>query len=238
MGSVLVAGLLFSGCHKDGLEPSVALEEATLRVRFDLHCDGQPFNSDSVYTDGFGTRVRFERMHFALLGLHLTGDQGQPMGDRPDAVLMVDQDPAECVGMLNGPSSGDTHWIDTRTVVNSDGHAGLDSLWVTDGEGGFLAALDVSGRFDSNDDGLVDESDAPFRIVAAVDASAPDLHIHAHGYIAADGTGLLDLPVNVRALLHDIDIPDVPITIGAGPYATQALYNLRHHVLGADNQPI
>jgi len=238
-GLVVCTGLLFSGCHKDGLEPSKALGAARLTVRFDPHCDGKPFHPDSVYTDGFGTRIRFEAVRFALVGVSLSGDQGQPMGEGADALLTGGQAPGTCLCMLEGGSIGDIHWIDTRILVSTDAHAGaLDSLWVNGESGSFLAALDVAGRYDSNCDGQVNAADAPFRIAVRPDGNDPALHIHAHGTLAPDATGDLEFPVNLSALLHDIDIPDDPITIGTGPYATQALINFRSRVLGADNKPI
>lgn len=229
---------MLTGCYKDGIDPPTTSKDVSVAMLIDLHCDGKPFHRDSTYTDGFGTHVRFDQVRFALVGVSLLGDQGQPMGDQPASVIAVDLDTKSITCPLNTPVAGAVHWLDTRTARASDAHTGtMDSLWTTNAGVQFLAMLDIRGIVDSNEDGRFDDHDPPFHIIAATDSDAAPLRIHAHGDLPAGGAGSLVLSVNITALLHDIDLPDAPMCIGSGPYASQAIHNLRTCVLGADNRP-
>jgi hypothetical protein len=230
--------VLLSSCWKDGLEPPTAGTAEGLRVRYELHCDGHAYHADSTYRDGFGTLVRITHVRTALLGATLLDDQGMILGQWPDVAFPLDARMPEATLMLAGPTAGDAHYFDARLPMSSDPHAGMfDSLWVDTDTGGFLAVLDLRGTVDSNGNGRIDGDDAPFRIAVPAPSTAQNLMIHAHASIPANGSGELRVPVNLRALLHDIDLPDQPITIGTGPYATQALNNLRTRVWGDDNKP-
>ncbi len=236
---VLLALVLFTGCLKDGIEAPAPAAGTSVELRFDLHCQGAPFHPDSLYTDGFGTLVRFEQVRFALVGALLLNEEGGTLGEAPGSVLWMDLAHPDRSLTVTASAAGEVHWMDTRTSCASDGFAEVpDSLWVNGAGGRFLPVLDIRGRLDSNDDGQLDAGDGTFRIAVTPEQLAPLMRLHAHTVVPAGGTAVLHLPVNLTALLHDIDLPDEPETIGHGPYATQALQNLRTRVLGADNKPM
>ncbi|MEZ4757571.1 MAG: hypothetical protein R2817_12150 [Flavobacteriales bacterium] len=233
-----MAVVLLSGCWKDGEVPPSTGSSVALRVRFELHCDGLPYHPDSVYRDGFGTRVRIAQFRTGLIGATVLDDEGMHLGQWPEAVFPLDAQQPEVGVVLTGPTAGEAHYLDARLLMSGDQPPGLfDSLWVNTDAGGFLAVLDLRGIVDSNSNGLIDPDDAPFRIAVPAPPEEERMLIHAHATIPADGSGELLVPVNLRALLHDIDLPDQPITIGSGPYATQAMNNLRTRVWGEDNKP-
>lgn len=229
--------MALSGCLKDGVEAPASGTGSAVDVRFDFHCDGRPFDTDSLYTDGFGTLVRFERFRLLLVGADLLSNEGLPMGTWPGSVLLADLTAPDRRIKLPAPASGEAHWLRSRFPPTGERIQGADSLWITCADDDYQAMLDISGTMDSNDDGRIDSTDERFRIIAAPDSGDPMLTIHAHALVPSDGTGVLVVPVNLRNLLHDIDLPDEPITMGHGPYATQALNNLRTRVLGDDNKP-
>ena len=227
--------VLLTGCLKDGIDPPDA-GGPTLEVRFTFHRNGVPFQLDSTCTDGFGTRVRFTHMRFALRGADLLGDQGQLLDKWPGALLFADLAAPSTTYLLANPAQGEVHWVDSRTCTNADATE-CQSLWIARPDAPFLAVLDAEGIVDSDNNGHFDPTDAPFRITVAPDDLDPALRIHAHAVVRSTGRSVLEIPVNVAGLLHDIDLPDGPITVGEGPYATQALLNLRTRVLGDDHRP-
>lgn len=236
---LLLAPLLFTGCLKDGIEAPAPVANAQVHLRSDLHCQGVPFHPDSLYTDGFGTLVRFEQVRFALVGALLLDDEGRTLGEAPGTMLWMDLAQPGRTLTMDVASSGEVHWMHTRILSTSDPIAEVpDSLWVNGANGRFLPVLDIRGRLDSNDDGQLDAGDGTFRIAVAPEQFAPLMRLHAHTVVPAGGSAVLELPVNLTALLHGIDLPDEPQTIGQGPYATQALQNLHTRVLGADNKPM
>lgn len=238
IGPMVLAIVLFTSCWKDAQDPPKAGTGDALRVRFDLHCDGRAYHPDSVYRDGFGTRVRMEQLRTGLLGASILDDEGMSLGQWPEAVLPLDARRPSASVVLNGATAGEAHYLDARLLMTGDQRPGpFDSLWVNTNAGGFLAVLDIRGTVDSNGNGRIDADDAPFRIAVPAPSTEQTLLIHAHATIPAEGSGELLVSVNLRALLHDIDLPDQPITIGPGPYATQALHNLRTRVWGDDNKP-
>ncbi|HRP00997.1 MAG TPA: hypothetical protein PLN54_16325, partial [Flavobacteriales bacterium] len=222
-----------------GIEAPAPVAGTQVELRFDLHCQGEPFHPDSLYTDGFGTLVRFEQVRFALVGALLLNEEGGTLGEAHGSMLWMDLAQPGRTLTVDAASSGEVHWMDTRLLSTSDPVAEVpDSLWVTGPNGRFLPVLELRGKLDSNDDGQVDASDGHFRIAVAPEHLPPLMRLHAHTVLPAGGTAVLELPVNLTALLHGIDLPDEPQTIGQGPYATQALQNLRTRVLGADNKPM
>lgn len=229
--------LLSTGCLKDGVDPPQGGQGAHVDLVFRYHCNGRPFHVDSLYQDGFGTLVRFDHVRFALVGAALLGNEGQPMGHWPAATFVADLSVPDHAIALEAPSAGEVHWMDTRTVRPGDRGGALDSLWAAGPDGAFQAVLDVRGICDSNGNGTIDAGDAPFRITVAPDQADPALRLHGHCIVPANGKADLPVWVDLEALLHDIDLPDAPVTIGTGPYATQALANLRARVLGDDNMP-
>lgn len=238
--NILVAtltGTLLTSCLKDGIDPPNTAPGSSLELRFDLHCDGHPFSPDSLYADGFGTLVRIERFRLALAGATLLSDAGQPMGAWPDQVMLIDLTRQDRRFSLPNPSSGEAHWLESRMLQSAYRIPGADSLWFEDASGSYQAMLDIGGTMDSNDDGRIDSTDGRFRIVAAADPNDPALLIHAHASVPLNGSAVMMVPVNLRAVLHDIDLPDEPCTMGEGIYAAQALENLRARVLGDDNKP-
>jgi hypothetical protein len=238
LSGLLLAVWSLSSCWKDGreLQPSASAE--VLHMHFDLHCDGRPYHPDSVYRDGFGTRVRIEQVRTGLVGAALLDDEGMSLGSWPETFLSLDMQQPGTALSLAGPRAGEAHFLEARMPMSGDNRPGVfDSLWVYSGAGGFLAVLDLRGTVDSNGNDSIDAGDVPFRIAVPAPNAAQTLLIHAHATIPADGSGELLVPMNLRALLHDIDLPDQPITIGAGPNATQALNNLRTRVWGDDNKP-
>lgn len=236
---VLLLGVALTGCLKDGVEPPTPSSAVpALELRFDLHCDGKPYHRDSLYRDGFSTLVRIERFRSGLIGAALLDDEGRSLGSWPGTLLPVDLAQPGSRVLLDAPATGEAHWLDARLLSAADATAGLwDSLWIVQPGDGFHAVLDLGGTYDSNDNGRIDADDQPFRIAVPAPSVEEPFLIHAHALIPADVTGVLLVPVNLRALLHDIDLPDRPITIGAGAYATQALQNLRTRVWGDDNKP-
>lgn len=234
---VLGGCLLSTGCLKDGVDPPQGGQDARVDLVFRYHCNGRPFHADSLYRDGFGTLVRFDHVRFALVGGALLGNEGQPMGHWPAATFVADLSvPDQAIALETAPA-GEVHWMDTRTVLPEDRGGTLDSLWATGPDGPFQAVLDVRGVCDSNGDGSIDAGDAPFRITVAPAPADPALRLHSHCIVPANGKADLPVWVDLEALLHDIDLPDAPVTIGTGPYATQALANLRTRALGDDNIP-
>lgn len=234
---VLGGCLLSTGCLKDGVDPPQGGQDARVDLVFRYHCNGRPFHADSLYRDGFGTLVRFDHVRFALVGAALLGNEGQPMGHWPAATFVADLSvPDQAIALETAPA-GEVHWMDTRTVLPEDRGGALDSLWATGPDGPFQAVLDVRGVCDSNGDGSIDAGDAPFRITVAPAPADPVLRLHSHCIVPATGKADLPVWVDLEALLHDIDLPDAPVTIGTGPYATQALANLRTRALGDDNIP-
>jgi hypothetical protein len=231
--------LLFTGCLKDGLEGPAPVVGTPVQLHFDPHCQGEAFHADSLYTDGFGTLVRFEQVRFALVGAQLQSEQGGTLAEAPGSMLWMDLAHPTPPLTIQATASGEVHWMDTRLACASDPFAELpDSLWANGTNGRFLPVLDIRGRLDGNDDGQLDASDGTFRIAVAPEQLAPLLRVHAHTVVPAGGNAALYIPVNLTALLHGIDLPDEPETIGQGPYATQALQNLRTRVLGVDNRPV
>lgn len=229
---------LLSGCYKDAIEPSDAPSGTLLEVRFSPHVDGKPYHPDSSMTDGFGTRVRMTRCRFALVGVTLLSDEGRPMGEWPDRTLPFELNGAAAPVRLEAPSSGEVHWMDTRPLAATDDTAGLSGWWTPDAGGGSLAAVDIGGIYDSNGNGSIDGEDGTFRITTACGPATAPLRIHAHCVVPAHAPGTMELAVDLPALLHNIDLPDEPITIGSGTYATQLMDNLRTRVLGDDNKPL
>jgi hypothetical protein len=231
--------MLLAGCLKDGIDPP-AENGSNLELRFDFHSNGRPFSMDSLYTDGFGTLVRFDQVRFAIVGARLLGnEENQVFCDEPNGVFVADLLAPDKTVDLALNRTGEIHWMDTRPVRTTDRFPGLlDSLMVTGTAGSFPAQLDVRGVYDSDDNGRIDPTDQPFRIAVPANAVGSPLRIHAHTVVPPSAPSELAIAVNLTALLHEIDLPDDPITIGQGPYATQALFNFRTRVLGADNKPL
>lgn len=229
-----------SGCIKDDAEAPDRAPGTCVALRFEHHCDGMPFQRDSLCTDGFGTLVRFDQVRFAIVGARLLGnEEDQVFCDEPNGVFVADLLAPDRTVDLAVDRTGEIHWMDTRPVRTTDRFPGLlDSLMVTGPAGTFPAQLDVRGVYDSDDNGRIDASDHPFRIAVPADAVGSPLRIHAHTLVPPSAPSELAVAVNLTALLRDIDLPDEPITIGQGPYATQALFNFRTRVLGADNKPL
>lgn len=212
---------------------------AHVSLKFDFHCNGTPFHAESSYSDGFGALVRFDRVRFVLIGAALRSDDGGLLCESPGITLMIDPLQPTASYDFCLPAGSEIHWLDTRTLASTDAvHGAADSMWATFGEGAFRAALDVQGVVDSNDNGVLDDSDSDFRIAVADDAANQALRVHAHAIAPATGACDLIVPVNIAAILHQIDLPDAPITMGHGPNASQAMTNLRTRVLGADNKPL
>jgi hypothetical protein len=229
---------LATGCKKDGDAPAVRYG-STLSVHFALHCNGRPFSTDSVYSDGFGTAVRFSRVRFALLDPAMLGDQGQDMGRWTKRTLLATSDAAAVPVELPEPRTGEVHWLDVRTgAVGDAADPALLPLLVEGHDATFLAVLDLQGTYDSNGNGLVEPGEAQFRIAVPAGATPLALRVHAHAIVAPEVPADIRIPVNVIHLLKDIDLPDRPITLGEGPYATQVLANLQSIVLGIDHEPI
>ncbi len=234
----LACGLL-SSCLKDGVDAPSSTQEPTTLVRFDMHCNGRPFHADSSYRDGFGTLVRFEHFRLALIGAELLDDEGVQLSDRTATALIADLRSAEQTFPVPVSKSGEAHWLDTRTVTTQDrNNPSLEAFWIEAPDGPFLGLLDIGGVYDSNDDGRLDSTDQPFRIALAPDTNDPGLRIHAHSTVQAGAPSKMELSVNLCALLVDVDLPDAPLTMGHGAYASQVLHNLRTRVLGADNKPL
>lgn len=234
---VVLGASLLSSCLKDGIEPTASATDKSVALRFDLHCNGEHYEPGQLFTDGFGTLVRLEHLRFALQGANLLNNHEHPMGTYPDVLLTMDLLNPDRPYTLTAQEPGDVHWMETRLATSfSNMEDCPDSLWAHGTAGYFVPMFDVRGVYDSNDNGVIDAHDGTFRIAVAPAPQAA-LRIHAHTTIAPHGSAMLEIPVNLKAMFHDIDLPDEPITMGTGLYASQVLINLRTRVLGSDNKP-
>ena len=233
--------MTWTGCRKDDLKINDPGTESHLSLRFRFMHGAQPFSMDSVYTDGFGSSVRFTAVRFLLHGFTPLQEQGFEQGAWPEAWCLADASSPNTEWPLGIVKTGSIHFLRTTTGLSSEQDRLLPEqcpcpaamhAMLTDTLGSGYDVLVLEGRVDSDGDGNVSDDDQLFRIRCASNDYKTPLMIHAHADVFLLRDAVLDVRVDMAKLLKDIDLPDGPVAIGDGPVDDQAMNNLTQGALG------
>ena len=224
----LTVACLFASCahekENEAVAPQLAVHTVDMRLAIDFRHDGHAYDISSAYEDDFGHLFQLDTMRFLLSKAYAVNDDGDVLADYSNVFMLVDA--AGSTHFDLGPLTADhlheiKFNIGLEPLVNhadpSVAEPPLNDLSMhssSNAEG--YCSLQVTGRVDSNADGVVDETDQRFSHRCTGDDlfSAYATEVHANLPESGELTGWL--PVDMRILLSDIDLLNTPSSTGSG----------------------
>ncbi len=190
----------------------------------------------SEYTDASDVNFKIDKFRFLLSDGYIVDDYGATLGTYPDKVLAVDAAAGTnyfTLGSLTASHAHYVHWVlGLGTAVNHQdpalAPAPLDDATLRcgpDAAAGYRF-LELEGRWDSNGDGVVDDTDQTFAFHACGDAAARPASSRIHGDLPESGNMLVPIRVDMRELLQDIDLTAPGGVVTDGPVIERLMSNL------------
>jgi hypothetical protein len=198
------------------------------------------FDGTQTYTTTLNEKITVGRVQFYLAQPYFSDDSDVLVEEFPDKYLFVDLADGALIQNI-GEVNGHLHTMDfilgLDTVANHNDPSLLAAdhpLSVSNGmhwswTQGYVF-LKVEGKYDSNNDGVVDATDAQFVYHCAGDAMRRNAEVDVHHDALTGGSYILAMDVDLAVLIGSIDIEAEPQSEGGGAVNAQLMNNLRNAI--------
>lgn len=214
----LAAVLLGASCSKEEgtVEDHTHVGGNTIvAVQYNWKWGADTYDDAQMYTTNLGEPVRFTRVRFFMGQPHFKDDGGTTVADFPATYLLADKATSGQIQNF-GQVNGHLHTLEMIIGVDSATNhsdptlndAPLDDAtmhWNWNPAFGYIF-LKLEGRYDSDNDGDVDNSDNTFIYDCGGDVLRRDAVFNIHTDALTGGTLIIDLTVDMAQLVHDLDI--------------------------------
>ncbi len=210
--------VLFNGCEKDAEEIHDDLVNAphantTLTMSMSFTRNGAAFDPSVPFTDTAGRLIRIDGLKFFIAQPWFEDDNGDTVADFPSKYLLFDLASAgsiQTIGEVDahlhalhcglGVDSATNH-IDPTTLgapLNDP------SMWW--GWADFHKFLSLSGKYDSDNSGSIDNSDWEFNYDCGFDTLYTGLEVHVHTDADMGGSVVIPLSLNIDTLMAGMNV--------------------------------
>lgn len=232
--------LALNGCKRDEAEAPDdhghgGTHTVDLRMKFVFMYGTHDYELASEYTDDFGNVYKLDKIRFLLSDLDVIDDLSLVLADYPSVRLLVDASQANdfALGSLTASHAHQTRFtmgLDPQ-LNNSDPATSAAPLndatmhWGMGADEGYWFLV-MEGRVDSDGNGTVDATDAPFTYRCGTDALARSGWAMMHTEIPDGGTMTVETPVDVERLMGGVDVMANASAIGDTPLNIQLMDSL------------
>ena len=232
--AMVSACLLSLSCSKDAEELQGDLVNAphpntVVAMSMAFSRTGLPFDKSVPFMDAAGTPVQIDRLLFYMSQVEFTDDAGDSVAAFPQKYLLVDLDEGGLVRTI-GQLDGHLHEMHFGLGVDSAmNHAdpitlaaplNTSGMWWTWAAGHKFLALE--GRYDSDNDGVVETTDNEFLFHCGMDTLYTPVTLQVHTDADMGGNVVLPLELSIDTLLAGMDIAAQPVLQNVTP-VTQGL---------------
>lgn len=234
----LALALIMSGCEKDleeTHEDLVGSDGANTVVTTSMSWthNGAAFDTSMTLTDAAGTRFKIAEVRFYMGAFSFTDDAGGTVATFPEKYHLVslsEGGTVRTIGQLNGHLHEMRCGLGVDSALNHTDPTlvgaplGVNGMfWVWDD--GYLF-LTVDGRYDSNDDGAVTDSDMMMSYHCGMDTLYTLKTFEVHTDALDGGNIILPLALDIDTLMAGVDIAATPVVHGATPVTAAFMQQL------------
>jgi hypothetical protein len=233
-----------SSCKRDKEEtpapitPAPATPQASARMAFHFMDDGTPFTLGGEVMDADGRLVRITKLRFFVSSVHAEDDAENTVADYDGVYLLVDAagDNDFPLGALEASHIHEFHF--DLGVDSATNHSDMTeqtepplndptTTWLWNQDFGYKF-IDIEGRYDSDGNGTVDDTDESFQMHAAGDDLLTEVHGHVHHDVVDDETFTAHMNVDVHGLFASVTMAGVMHMdlLGTTPRTIQVMANL------------
>ncbi len=238
---VLLVIVSSSGCKKDDEPdptpaPSAAAPEHMVSVNFNFLDNSLPWGFADQLVDEDGAAAQLDRMRFIVSNIRLLDNSGSLIKSFPGVVLKVDRASGNGITqdlglMVQGAIpriAFDLGLDDTNNaLVPSDFNVPpLNDQTLYQSEALGYKFLEITGRWNSNGDLLINSSDEAIQYVPTTASMRRPVTLQVDEYNASPGA-VIYLRVQMTDFLNGIHFDTAPTAIGAGLPTAQLMNNLQ-----------
>lgn len=237
MASILTL-VLGAGCKKDEgtVEEHTHVGGNTIAsLQFNWQWGAAAFDASQQYTTNLGEPIRFNRVRFFVGQPSFNDDNGNLVQAFPQKYLLIDKDNGGLIQNI-GEVNGHLHTmhmilgVDSATnhVDPATNAAPLDDQSMHWGWNPALGYIfyKLEGRYDSDNDGDVDNDDNPFVYHCGPDVMRRNTTFNVHTDALTGGSLIIDLTIDMQQTVNNLDIESDPFEDTVGPMTTQVMDNL------------
>lgn len=241
--AALGVGILsLSGCkkdaedvHEDVFGHSHANTVVALSMRFSF--GGTLIDSSRVITDGAGRKLKVEFLKFYMSAPSFTNDEGGSVAAFPNKYLLWSMQANEAISNV-GEVDGHLHELHVALGIDSATNHGdpvllqeplIDpNMWWGWAPGHKF--LIMEGRYDSNNDQVVDQSDDNFVYHCGMDTMYTPMTVHVHTDADMGGNTIIPLQLAVDSLFSGFSIADHPNEMQVHPITLAFMQRLKNGI--------
>jgi hypothetical protein len=215
----LAIGLSATRCKEDEnpVDDHVHVDGNTIvSASFHWLWDTTPFNTSGTYTTLGGEPMKFTRARFFLAQPYFKDDGGNEVASFPGRYILVDVNEGALVRTIG---ELDAHLHTMHFILGLDSVTNHNDLfenndpplddgsmhWGWNPVQGYLF-MQLEGKFDSDDNGVVDASDMDFTYHCATDGLRRDAVLDVHTDALNGGNLILDMEVDMRRVIGNLDV--------------------------------
>ncbi len=235
--ALLALPLLMADCGKDDLEDAhediVGSDGANTVVAMSMAYthNGAAFDTSMTLTDGMGRAYKISRLRFFMSMIRFTDDNNDSVAAFPEQHLLVDMAEGGTIRTI-GQLSGHLHemhfglgvdsavnHVDPTTLPHTDPLSDVTMWW------GWAVGhlfLTVDGRYDSDQDGVVEPTDDPMSYHCGNNTLYTPVTLHVHTDADQGGNVIIPLSLDIDTLMASMNIAGAPVDHDVTP-VTQAL---------------
>lgn len=235
--------IAFTGCKKDEEAPPPAgggttPAQGTVRMAFNLYHGAEVFHLDSIYHDGAGHAIKFNKVKFYVSNVHVSDHADNVLGHFEDTYILVDAANAENTFTLGAIAPAEVHHAEITLGLGPDVNntdpmtveAPLndpDMMWLWNAEAGRMF-LKMEGRVDQNNNGLIDDDDLNFvyHCLNLNNDLLREIEVHVHADVASGATATLNTKVDLGVVVSGLDLLTNPEATNGGPQCALAMDSL------------
>lgn len=234
--ALLSGTLALSACEREEpappQDPVHEVHTVDLRLRFVFTYGTHGFELASEFTDDFGHLYKLDRIRFLLSGLDVIDDGTNVLANYPDVQLLVDASQPNdfALGTLTASHAHQIRFtLGLNDALNQQEPAtsaaplnDADMYW---GPGQGYWFLVLEGRHDSDNNGTVDGTDAPFTYRCGTAALGRSGWALMHVELPDGGDLTIETPVDVERLMGGVDV-STALALGDTPLNVQLMDSL------------
>lgn len=236
---LLLCATFLAACKRDEEDPPAdqghEVHTVDLRLKFVFAYGTHDYQIGSEYVDDFGHLYKLERIRFLLSDLDVIDDDFTVLASYPSVQLLVDASQTNnfALGTLTAAHAHQirfTMGLDPQ-LNNSDPATSAPPLddatmhWGMGADEGYWFLV-MEGRVDSDNSGIVDDTDAPFTYRCGTDALARNGWALMHIEIPESGTVTIEAPVDVERLMGGVDVLTNATALGGSALNVQLMDSL------------
>lgn len=242
LATLAAMAIAFTACKKDEEAPpsggGTAPTTGTVDMAFDLYHGDDVLDLNTLYQDGAGHVIRFDKVKFYVSNVHLSDHADNVLGHYEDVYILVDAANADNTFTLGSLSPAEIHHAEITLglgpdVNNSDPmtvEAPLndpDMMWMWSADAGRMF-LKLEGRVDQNGDGVIDDSDLNFayHCLNLNNDLLREIEVHVHADVTAGATATLHTKVDLGVLVSGLDLLNNPEAMDGGTQCVLAMDSL------------